>query len=187
MQPDYFIKFSVLFTFLSTPYLAQATSPTTLPLDCTAVPAHTDQLCVATTSSPYGPYDDVAIYRKTKDAELILLGSHRGGVGTFGGFGFSKGGRLMWESWAEEGHPYFSFYKTSYYLSEGDGATSLALLNEYEFDHIRYFTDNGKFVYALNEDAFETCPKTAGLPASVIDSYTKSKHCLRYLFIKTGK
>ncbi|MCK5335192.1 MAG: hypothetical protein KAQ67_03470, partial [Gammaproteobacteria bacterium] len=54
MQPDYFIKFSVLFTFLSTPYLAQATSPTTLPLDCTAVPAHTDQLCVATTSSHTG-------------------------------------------------------------------------------------------------------------------------------------
>jgi len=187
-----FSSFRAIFRYtpllFSLPIITMAASNTgTLPLDCSVIPAQTDQLCVAVTGSTSGPYDDVVIYRKKADGSLFLLGSHQGGVGTFNGFGFSDGGRFMWESWAEEGHPYFLFYRTDHYLSEGKNTKSLNVLNEYYLEYFHQFTDTGKVAYALREDAFGKCPETGDYPASVFNKQTKTKHCLKYLFLKSRK
>jgi len=172
---------------LIAPQVVLAESTVNLQLICQSIPAQKDQLCTAVTESPTGPFDDVVIYRKTSDGTLVLLGSHRQGVGTFIGLGFSQGGLYMWESWAEEGHPYFRFYRTKDYLSDGEATKNVGVISEYQFLHIEKFTDDGLLAYSLNEGAYEKCPKTRDLPASFIDKETKSKHCLKYLFLNKTK
>ncbi len=177
------------------PCLALAASPTALSLNCTPIPsqtaAHSGQLCVGITPSPTGPYDDVVIYHQTKETALVLLGSYRNGVSTFGGFGFTAGGRLMWESWAEEGHSSYSFYETAHYLSAGQDAKAIDHLDGYSVEQIHQFTDDGKLVYAASVRDDEPCPKTKGQfssePASVMDAQGNIQYCLQYLFVKAGK
>ena len=119
-----------------------------LALKCTTLPRSIDSICYSVSASPIGPYDDVDIYHKTHKGQHILLSHNTGGVATFNGIGFSPNGRYMWESWAEEGHPFYAFYLTSYYLVYGSKADSIKVLNDYYFDEVIALTDNGEFIYS---------------------------------------
>jgi hypothetical protein len=155
-----------------------------LPFQCTPIPTQPDQLCVIVTLSPHGPFDDVVFYRRPSQGDLILLGSHKGEVATFGGVGFSRGGRYLWISWAEEGHPYFIFYPTETFLSDGLSAKSVGLVSDYYFDEFVSFKDDRQVVYALRDDAMEKCPPQPGdKPAYQMDPRTRQKRCLRYLIL----
>lgn len=172
---------------------------TNLPLECAPIPKHTEQLCVGITPTPYGPFDDVVIYSKTIDGQLTLLESIRNQVGVFAGMGFSNGGRLMWVSWAEEGHGSFAFYDTQHYLAEGSDAKPLGQLSDYHLDHLYSFTDDGVVAYMTDEDSSQGCANTSTKantksspnkkdhPDSYVDPVDKNTYCLKYLFLPTGK
>ena len=140
-----------------------ATDIPSLPLSCVVITNNTNQICFITTTSPYGPYDELVMYHRTVQGELFLLGSEQGSVATFGGIGFSEGGRYMWTSWAEEGHPSFSFYKTQDFLAAGMNTHSLMILNVYGFDEFVSFTDEGKVSYTRMQSSTEECEKKACL------------------------
>ena len=131
-----------------------------LVLKCVLVPQHSDQLCIIKTSSPYGPYDDVVFYRKTKQDEKFLLGSATGGVAVFSGFGFSDKGRYMWASWAEEGHAAFYFFDTDMFLSNGPDANHLASLHDDDLYEFVEFSDTGKVTYTKQPDDLANCGST---------------------------
>lgn len=118
------------------------------PLECYPIPKHQDQLCVVTTQSPHGPWDQVVYYRSKPGQGLTLLGVDKGGVATFGGIEFSTEGRYLMLSWAEEGHPQFTFYETQGFLN-GNTKTSIGFYEQYHFDHIDYFGDEGIVVIGL--------------------------------------
>ncbi len=119
-----------------------------LSLKCTMLPRSIDSICYSVSVSPNGPYDDVDIYHKTHKGKLILLSHNTGGVATFNGIGFSPSGRYMWESWADEGHPYYVFYLTSYYLVYGSKVNAIKILDDYYLDEAITLTDNGEFIYS---------------------------------------
>lgn len=127
-------------------------------LICTALPRSTDSICYSVSASPNGPYDDVDIYHLTHKGRRILLSHNTGGVATFNGIGFSPNGRYMWESWAEEGHPYYIFYSTTYYLVYGSKTDSINVLDDYYFNAAIALTDNGEFIYShTNNDNPKNC------------------------------
>jgi len=121
-----------------------------LALECYPIPNHVDQLCVLATQSPHGPWDQVVYYRSNPDQQPVLLGIDKGGVATFGGIEFSTEGRYFMLNWAEEGHPLFHFYKTQEFLN-GNTQTSVGFYEQYHFDHIDYFGDDGIVVIGLTD------------------------------------
>lgn len=145
--------------------------PTSLPLECHAIPAIDDQLCFIKTTSPLGPYDDVVFYRVNAQAELSLLGSQSSGVATFSFPGFSEQGRYMWLEWAEEGHAYFIFYKIEQFLDAGTSANVIATLNDYAFDAFVSFSDEDGVIYSQQADMGDECI---------------SEPCLMYLDLNTS-
>lgn len=139
-----------------------------LSLSCTAIPTSAESICVLVTDSPNGPFDDVDIYHQTGKGRRILLSQNAGGVATFNGIGFSANGEYTWESWSEEGHPYYTFYRTAYYLVNGGQDESIQTLDDYYFDAVKAFTANGEFIYShTNNDDPENCQD--------ISSYISSK------------
>lgn len=150
-----------------------------LPVECDKVPDSNEHLCFIITQSAYGPYDDVVFYHKNSNGNLILLGSQKDGVATFGGAGFSTGGTYMWLSWAEEGHPHFEFYLTQNFLENGLNARILKVLGDYYFSDFEKFTDAGEVVYELNDGAYEDCNKAGKEVSYKIDPQTSEKRCLK--------
>jgi hypothetical protein len=128
-----------------------------LDLTCHKIPKQQQQLCYAKIRSPYGPYDDVVLYRKNDDDQLFLLGLQNGTVSTYGGVGFSTGGLWMWSSWAEEGHPYFVFYKTRDFIEEGFNAIGISSFGDLIFDGIYSFKDTGEFRYYVYSEQHKNC------------------------------
>ena len=128
-----------------------------LSFECTAIPGYKDKICFVITASPHGQFDDVVFYRKTADGELFLLSSQRTGGSAFAGVGFSDQGNYMWVSWADEGHPYFSFYKTDTFLNDGEHAESLSILSVYGFESFVSFTDDGKVLYTFDDGVTQEC------------------------------
>ncbi|RDH84500.1 MAG: hypothetical protein DIZ80_03200 [endosymbiont of Galathealinum brachiosum] len=169
---------------------ANATKPVkklSLPLVCATIPSIEEQLCYSSTNSSYGPYDDVVFYKIDKYGEEVLLGSQSGGVATFGGFDFSLGGRYMWVSWAEEGHPFFEFYRTNDFLENGIKSKSLEVLGDYYFEQFTQFSENGNVAYSLTEGAFENCKDAGDGARESIDSETSKKNCIKQFNIESDK
>jgi hypothetical protein len=152
-----------------------------LPLECSTIPGHIEQLCTVVSVSHDGPYSDVTVYRKPVDGKPVLLYSDQNSVASFAGFGYSKEGRYMWEAWADEGHPYFSFYLTDEYLASGRAAKLLGSLSDYRFERIFEFGDDGKVGYVLNEDAPELCREQGGMSANIISITAGKTGCVKYL------
>ena len=137
--------------------ISLAADKNVLPLDCSTIVSFEERLCLVQTDSAYGPYDDVVFYRLDKAGNAVFLSSQSGGVATFAGLGFSTGGKYMWVSWAEEGHPHFEFYLSRDFLTNGTHANVLKVLGDYYFEDFKQFSDSGEVVYALTIDAFENC------------------------------
>lgn len=154
-----------------------------LPLICTVMPSIGQPLCYVRTGSPYGPYDDIVFYRIDKYAEAILLGSQSGGVAVFGGFDFSPRGQFMWLSWAEEGHPYFEFYRTTDFLEKGIKSKTLKVLSDYYFESFVQFNENGDVVYSLSVNSIENCADTGKGARVSINAETHEKQCVKYFNI----
>ena len=122
-----------------------------LTLECIKIPKSVEQLCYIANTNKTGPFDDIVIYHMNSDQQILLLGIQRGGVTTFGGFGFSTNGKYMWQSWAEEGHPNFEFFNTKDYLENYKNVNSLAFFDDYYFSHFEKFNDSGIVTYSLVE------------------------------------
>lgn len=127
-----------------------------LPLTCYAIPHHEDKICTVITPGALGPFDDAVIYRQDARGEWTLLNASKNDVSTFDGLGFSNDGQLMWMSWAEEGHPTLSFFRTNDYLT-GE-SEELAILDDYRFAGLIRFTNQGKVIYKIMPDDGEHCP-----------------------------
>ena len=147
----------VLSDIESTTKHTQPDKPVSLPLDCSDIPGLNDRFCFVRTESEFGPYDDIVFYRVDTTGQIILLGSKSDAVSTFGGFGFSSGSKYMWISWAEEGHPYFEFYRTRDFLDNGIHARVLETIGDYYFDQFVEFSDAGVVTYSLSEGFTECC------------------------------
>ena len=150
-----------------------------LPLECHKIPNKKDQLCYIETEADYGPYDDIVLYRVNSRDYATFLGSQSGGVATFGGFDFSTGGTYMWLEWAEEGHPHYEFYRTADFLGNGTSAKILSILGDYYFDGFEEFTDAGKVVYRLADEAYEDCSKAGKGVSYKINPKTSEKYCIK--------
>ncbi|MDH5356136.1 MAG: hypothetical protein OEY09_16965 [Gammaproteobacteria bacterium] len=132
----------------------------TLTATCENVPQSSDQLCHIITESPWGPFDDVAFYRLSDSGSAFLLAAYSGGGGIYNGTGYSEGGGFMWLSFAEEGHPYFIFYRTQDFLEVGQHADSIATLGDYYFEDFRTFADSGEVTYFVSTDEDAICEDT---------------------------
>ena len=151
-----------------------------LPLECTAITGRHERLCIIQTESFYGPYDDIVFYHMNNRGNVSLLGSNKGDVATFGGFEFSDGGKYMWLSWAEEGHPHFVFYRTNDFIANGTSAKVLSVVGDYEFDQFIKFNDVGDVVYALADNIREYCSKAGDGAHIIIDPRTSTKLCAKH-------
>lgn len=108
------------------------------------VDGRSDLLCVIVTDSPYGPFDEVAIYHIDDARRYRKIYSETGGVGVFGGLEFSPNGRYMSLSWSEEGHPYVTFYNTDAFLQYGAGERAgLSQLGMYDLQYVNALNDDG--------------------------------------------
>jgi len=150
-----------------------------LPLECHKIPNHNEHLCFIVTQNPDGPFDDIVFYRMDKSGGIALLGSKIGEGDNFGGFDFSNGGKYMWLSWAEEGHPHFEFYRTSEFLINGTETKALKVLSDYYFDDFKSFTDDGEVIYLLADDAYENCDKAGQGISYQINTETPEKYCVK--------
>ena len=135
------------------------------------------------TESPYGPYDQVVYYRLDKDQRAYLLGSEDGGVGTFGGIGFSDGGKYMWLGWAEEGHPHFTFYRTQQFIDNGINAEGIDTLGEYEFQWFLSFSDDALVRYAIDE---EVCHHSQQLARYWNEPGSGDRYCTKLLQLQVN-
>lgn len=134
---------------------AQVDKGRSLPLECDAIADSQEMLCITKTESAYGPFDDVIFYHLDKMGAVTFLGSHSDAISTFAGFGFSSGGKYLWISWAEEGHPYFEFYRTIDFIKQGTKASMHYILHDYYFMQFESFTDAGIVTYSQIEDNSE--------------------------------
>ena len=150
-------RFVFIVLLFNGPVSAVAAENNFLSLQCSVVAGFGGELCFAKTASPHGPFDDVVFYRRTEQGELYLLSSQITGGSAFAGFDFSDKGRYMWVSWADEGHPYFSFYKTEAFLDDGEDAKTLSILSVYGFENFKSFTDEGMVIYTLEQGESEAC------------------------------
>lgn len=137
------------------------------PLTCHAIPQHTDKLCLVITEGALGPFDDAAIYRQNARGHWTLLHTYKDDVSTFDDLGFSKDGKLMWMSWAEEGHPTLSFYRTEDYLT-GE-AKALDILDEYGFVDLIELTNQGQVIYTVMQEDGMRCPNGKSVQHSVCE------------------
>ena len=134
---------------------SQVTKLHTLPLECDAIVGSQGMLCIIRTESAYGPFDDVIFYYLDEMGAVTLLGNHSDAVSTFAGLGFSSGGKYLWVGWAEEGHPYFEFYRTSDFIKQGTDAPMQYVLHDYYFNQFESFTDGGIVTYSKIDDNSE--------------------------------
>ena len=179
--------FSVLLFLTMQVNATEPVKKQSLPLVCAAIPSQAEQLCYIRTNSSYGPYDDIVFYKLDKYEEVVLLGSQSGGVATFVGFDFSIGGLYMWVSWAEEGHPYFEFYRTNEFLENGVKSQSLKVLGDYYFENFENFGEDGQIIYALTEGSFENCSDAGDGARERIDRETLEKKCIKSFNILSKK
>jgi len=153
-------------------------------LTCTPIPASTGSICISVSDSPLGPYDDVDIYHQPKKDKRILLSRSTGGVATFNGIGFSVNGKYMWESWAEEGHPFYSFYNTASYLSNKGKSESIRTLDDYYFEYVKAFTSKGVFIYShTNSDDRKNCQDISRYVPSKKQQTTPSSPCYKVIVL----
>jgi len=171
------IKLQLLFAFIALMPNAVQAEPTIvndrLTVQCHKIANKQEQICYTQTPNPNGPFDDVVLYVKDIYEELHLLNSEKDTSSTFGGFDFTPNGEYMWLSWAEEGHPYFIFYKTSDFLEQGFNTKALSSFEDLKLDGIYSFTSAGVFNYyyydssgqttdcvALKQEVDDVCIKT---------------------------
>ena len=149
---------------------------------CETIPTTKQAICLIKTESQYGPYNDVVFYHRSETGYLRYLKSETGSVAIFGGIHFSKGGKYLFESWAEEGHPSLVFYKTEDYITGmyDRGNKVRGVINDYHFDRVRQFSDEGQIAYTQFNNVSEVikCPKY------IIDETDNEKYCLVSIQLK---
>jgi len=135
--------------------------PTSYADNCVPIPNSKQAVCFEKNTSPEGPFDEVAFFRQSANGEQHFLSLNTGGVATFGGVGFSTQGKLMWVSWADEGHGFFRFYHTAEFLKQGEQARIIGSFEDMGFEGIKAFTDSGIVSYYVSEEEDGVCPKGA--------------------------
>ena len=166
-------------------FAATAAQQPGLALDCQHIPQQNIQLCVVRTDSALGPFDDVVLYRYSSSQGMTMLESYQSQTSTFTGVGFSDGGRYMWLSWADEGHPYYLIYNTRDFLNNAHETKSIKTVGDYYLEDIVSFTDQGVLSYTLSDGAQQNCPTSPGRPNFKIDKQSGQRQCLKYVFFKT--
>jgi hypothetical protein len=122
---------------------AQMHDASNLPLACYFIPAHDDQLCIATTASEFAPVDDLIFYKRYKDQQLSLLRVDKGDIAVTWLHGFSNGGKYLILGKAEEGHPSFVIFATTEFLSDKEIVEPVALISNYFIDALMKLSDDG--------------------------------------------
>ncbi len=140
---------ALLFTVFGGQF-ASAEQAAMAPLACYPVPGQPQQLCMLVTASPYGPFDDVAFYKRDAEQQLTYLRSASGLVARFSFQGFSPEGRFVILAWAEEGHPLFTIYRTADLLQQGE-PQAVAAISDYPFSHIDSISEQGLVIYGSEQ------------------------------------
>jgi len=152
--------FTTLLFFLFNPVQAENTSDIT----CSQAPGHLLKLCwTANQNFKSGMllYTNT-VYIQDEQKRLRLHIRDKDSISALTHIGFSDNGLLMYIESADEGHPYFTFYKTVNYLGYGKRAKSLATLDDYFLDTIKGFTAEGLFIYSRSRTTDAKCADISG-------------------------
>jgi len=139
-------------------------NPVQADITCNQIPKHPLKLCWSASQnfdSGILLYTNT-VYIQNEQKHLRLHAREKDTITALTHIGFSNDGLLMYIEYADEGHPYFTFYKTVNYLGNNKQVNSLATLDDYFMDTIKAFTAEGVFIYSRTRTREAKCADVSG-------------------------